>query len=77
MQYQAEDLGVGSCWVQVYGRYLSDGTPAEQVARGILNIPEGMNCLCIVGFGHKRLSILPHEEDSLKWEQVHIGKFQS
>lgn len=75
MQYQAEDLGVGSCWVQIADRYLSDGTSAEQVVRGILDIPEAMRCLCIVGFGKKKLNILPNEEDALKWENVHIGKY--
>ncbi len=75
MQYQAEDLGIGSCWVQIAERYLSDGTPAEQVVRGILDIPEQMRCLCIVGFGKKKLNLLPNEEDALKWENVHLGKF--
>ena len=75
MQYQAEDLGVGSCWVQIADRYLSDGTSAEQVVRGILDIPEQMRCLCIVAFGKKKLNILPHEEEALRWENVHIGKY--
>ena len=29
MQYQAEELGLGSCWVQMRGRGLADGTPAD------------------------------------------------
>ena len=28
MQYQAEDLGLGSCWAQMRARGLKDGTPA-------------------------------------------------
>ena len=39
MQYQAEELGLGSCWVQMRGRGLDDGTPADEVIRGILDIP--------------------------------------
>ena len=39
MQYQAADLGLGSCWVQMRGRGLSDGTTADEVLRGVLNIP--------------------------------------
>ena len=31
MQYQAEELGIGSCWVQMRGRGLSDGTTADTV----------------------------------------------
>ena len=29
MQYQAEELGLGSCWVQMRGRGLADGTSAD------------------------------------------------
>jgi len=75
MQYQAEDLGLGSCWVQMRGRGLSDGTTADTVIRGILDIPENLSVLCIVAFGHKADERKPQNEDRLKWEQVHIGKY--
>ena len=75
MQYQAEDLGLGSCWVQMRGRGLSDGTSADMVIRGILDIPENYNVLCVLGFGHKADERKPQNEDKLKWENVHIGKF--
>lgn len=83
MQMQAEDLGLGSCWVQMRGRGLNDGTMADTVIRGILDIPEDIRCLCLVAFGHvseqrepsssKQLHL--HSEDDLKWEQVHIDKY--
>ncbi|MCH5309720.1 MAG: nitroreductase family protein [Prevotella sp.] len=76
MQYQAEDLGLGSCWVQMRGRGLDDGTPAETVIRGVLDIPEGLNCLCIVAVGHKAEERKPQNEDRLKWENVHLNKFR-
>ncbi len=75
MQYQAEDLGLGSCWVQMRGRGLSDGTSADTVIRGILNIPENMNTLCVIAFGHKADERKPQNEDKLKWENVHVGKY--
>lgn len=53
MHYQAEELGLGSCWIQMRGRGLSDGTTADTVIRGVLDIPENLNVLCIVAFGHK------------------------
>ena len=46
MQYQAEELGLGSCWVQMRGRGLDDGTPADEVIRGILDIPANYSVLC-------------------------------
>ena len=75
MQYQAEDLGLGSCWIQMRGRGLSDGTTADSVIRGILDIPENLNVLCIIAFGHKADERKPQNEDKLKWENVHIDKF--
>ena len=75
MQYQAEELGLGSCWIQMRGRGLNDGTPADTVIRGILNIPDNLSVLCIVAFGHKADERKPQNEDKLKWENVHLGKY--
>ena len=75
MQYQAEELGLGSCWVQMRGRGLADGTSADTVIRGILDIPENLNVLCVVAFGHKADERQPQNEDKLKWENVHVDKY--
>lgn len=75
MQYQTEELGLGSCWVQMRGRGLSDGTSADVVIRGILDIPENLSVLCVIGIGHKADERKPQNEDKLKWENVHINKF--
>lgn len=75
MQYQAEELGLGSCWVQMRGRGLGDGTMADTVIRGILDIPENYCVLCVVAVGHKADERKPQNEDKLKWENVHVGKF--
>ena len=75
MQYQAEELGLGSCWVQMRGRGLSDGTSADTIIRGILDSPENLNVLCVIAFGHKADERKPQNEDKLKWENVHLGKY--
>ena len=75
MQYQAEALGLGSCWVQMRGRGLSDGTSADTVIRGILDIPDELSCLCVIAVGHKADERKPQNEDKLKWEQVHLNKY--
>ncbi|MCM1441812.1 MAG: nitroreductase family protein, partial [Roseburia sp.] len=48
MQLQATDLGLGSCWVQIRGRYASDGTPSEECVAQLLGIQEHYPRLCIV-----------------------------
>ncbi len=75
MQFQAEDLGLGSCWVQIRGRGLSDGTSACDVVRGILDIPDSLDVLCVLGIGYSDEKLKPHDEKSLKWENVHINHF--
>ena len=77
MQYQAEELGLGSCWIQMRGRGLDDGTTADTVIRGALDIPDNLNCLCILAVGHKADERKPQNEDKLKWENVHLNKFRS
>ena len=75
MQYQAEELGLGSCWIQMRGRGLSDGTSADTVIQGVLDIPENLSCLCILAIGHKADERKPQNEDKLKWESVHVEKY--
>ncbi|MBR1548838.1 MAG: nitroreductase family protein [Prevotella sp.] len=75
MQYQAEALGLGSCWIQMRGRGLSDGTSADTVIQGVLGIPENLSCLCIIAIGYKADERKPQNEDKLKWENVHLAKY--
>lgn len=75
MQYQAEELGLGSCWIQMRGRGLNDGTSADTVIRGILNIPENMSVLCVVAIGNKADERKPQNEERLKWENIHIDRW--
>jgi len=72
MQYQAEELGLGSCWVQMRGRGLADGTSADTVIRGLLGLPENINVLCVIAIGHPSDERKPQNEDRLKWENVRI-----
>ncbi len=75
MQYQAADLGLGSCWAQIRLRTHADGTLADDVLRELLGYPENLTALSIIAFGHPAIERKPQDEDKLKWENVHIGKF--
>ena len=72
---QAEDLGLGACWIQLRERYSADERSSEQIVKSLLNIPDGMRAVCIVAVGHKGMERKPQNEDRLKWEQVHIGQY--
>ena len=75
IQLQAEDLGLGSCWIQVRERFNASGTPADEVVRELLDIPLQMQVLSIVAVGHKAAERRPFDEDKLQWEKLHINKF--
>ena len=52
MQLEAEDLGIGSCWVQV--RLRSNGDePAEDIVKREASIDSNLKVLSIVAFGRK------------------------
>ncbi len=71
MQYEAEDLGLGSCWCHVRGRDSKEsGVTAEQKVRGILNIPAKYSVLCLIAVGHPADERKQQDEDALKWDQV-------
>lgn len=75
MQYQATDLGLGSCWCQVRNRFMENGEPSDNVLRFLLRYPENLTAECIIGFGYPAIERKPQNEENLKWENVHIGSF--
>ena len=72
MQYQAEELGLGSCWIQMRGRGLSDGTSANDIIHGILSLPGELQVLCVLAIGHPADERPLQNEDRLKWENVTV-----
>ncbi len=52
MQLEAEDLKLGSCWIQIRMRD-NAGTPAEDIVRDILGLDPGFSVLSIVAFGKR------------------------
>lgn len=70
MLLQAEDMGLGGCWVQVRERGLEDGTRAEDLVREALQIPEQYKILCMVAVGEKAVERKPQNEDKIAWERV-------
>ena len=70
--YQAEDLGLGACWIQVRERYAADGTPAADIVSRLLQLPPHVQPLCIVAVGHKGMERKPFNEERLLWERVSV-----
>jgi len=67
---QAEDLGLGSCWVQFRGRKFANGTTSDARLHSILNLPDDNEVLCAIAIGHKADERKPQNEERLKWDNV-------
>lgn len=76
IQLQADDLDLGSCWVQIRGRETEAGQESEEYVRMLLDIPYQLTVGCIVAIGNKVKPNKPFNEELLQWEKVHIGKFK-
>ncbi|MDO9153508.1 MAG: nitroreductase family protein [Paludibacter sp.] len=75
IQLQAHDAGLGTCWVQVRGRYTKDGLSAESYICELLNIPEKFAVLCIISIGYPNEIKNAFEEDKLQTEKIHFDKY--
>lgn len=75
VQLQAEDLALGSCWIQVRGRETAQGQSSEEYIRILLDIPMHMQVLSIIAIGNKETSLPEFDEEKLQWEKLHIEKY--
>ena len=75
MLLEAEDLGLGGCWVQVRQRKDKVGRSAEDNTRRVLNIPSEKRVLNLLAFGHKGMERRPQNEERLRWDKVHTDKW--
>lgn len=77
LQLEAEDLGLGSCWIQIRCRQTAEGEDSEAYVRRQLDIPESFRVESIIAIGMKEVSKEPYDLDNLQWEKVHIGSFKA
>ena len=75
LQLAAEDMGLGSCWVQIRRRMDAEGNVAEDNVRKLLGVPSYYAVLSIVAIGHKAREAKPFDEENMQWDKVHIGRF--
>ena len=75
LQLQAEDLGLGSCWVQVRERFASPDVTSDEYVHDVLGIPPYLRVLSVIAIGHKGMERKPFDEERLQWEKIHLNKY--
>ena len=75
IQLQAEDMGLGSCWIQVRERFTATGIPSGDFVHNVLDIPLQLQVLSIIAIGHKGMERKPFNEEHLQWDKIHLNKY--
>lgn len=71
----AEELGLGSCWVQVRKRADKEGVDAESNVARVLGLAPGLRVLSIVSIGYSAGSKDGHLKESLDYSVIHNDSF--
>ncbi len=84
----SEDLDLGACWMQVYGRTSPADSeslavsqeplaeePAENMIKRLTGIPEHLTVLCVIAIGYKGEEKKPINPEKLQYEKIHWGKW--
>lgn len=77
IQMEAEDIGLGSCWVQIRNRQHSSNKTSDEYVREVLNIPAIYSVESIIGIGYPNEQRPSYSDDELLYEKVFINKYGS
>ncbi len=66
MQLEAHSRGLGSCWVQIKGRFTEEGSDAEERVKEILGIEKDKRVLCILSLGYPDQSLNPYKIEDFR-----------
>lgn len=70
LQFTAQSLGLGSCWLQVRKRTHSNGQSSEAFIRDLFNLPENIRVLSVIGIGHPAEQPDPLPAESLPANKI-------
>ena len=68
---EAENQGLGACWVQMHLRGTEDGVSATENLRKFLNLKPEHEVLAAVAIGYKAEDKAARTDSDLKFEKVH------
>ena len=75
VQITAEDLGLGSCWIQVRLRHHDESLSANEYCKTLLNAPDHYEATCIIALGYKEKERNPYSDAQLQLDRVHRNSF--
>ena len=75
MQLEAEEQGLGSCWIQLNNRPSHDGRGADVIAKEILGIEGDLRVLAVLAMGYPAQERPPYTEEDMEFSKVHYNNY--
>ena len=75
MYLMADDLGLGSCWIQGRLRRARTGESTEEYLRKLLGFPESHRLAAILSIGMPAKRPAPRDVDTMPEEKIHFEKY--
>ncbi len=76
LQLTAESLELGSCWAQVRLREHDESIRADEYIKQIMNLPENLMVLSVIGVGYPQTKLPPRDMNSLKYDKLHTEQYE-
>jgi len=70
---EAENLGLGCCWVQMHLRGTEDGKMAAENLMEVLNLNKKHDVLSVLAIGYKDEEKVAYTDDNLMLEKIHYN----
>ena len=75
LQYVAQSMDIGSCWIQVRKRIHESGESAEAAVRATLGIPENLRVASIIALGYRVEERAPVPKDKLEYQKIKQNRY--
>ena len=75
LQYVAQSMDIGSCWVQVRKRFHESGESAEMSVRQTLGISPHLRVASIVALGYRAEERPPVSKDKLEYHKIKQNRY--
>lgn len=76
MKLTAEDLGLGSCWIQIRLRKHDDRISSEEYLRELLQIPSPLKVASVIALGYPGEDKKGNEIDQSEYQKIHHNQFE-
>ena len=72
---EAENQGLGACWIQLLGRTGVDDVISNEYVKNILNIPSNYEAILMIDLGYKDIDAKPYTDSNIDLKRLHKEEF--